>query len=112
MVKFASLVSVAPASFTLVMRIRAWVVAGPFTFQLCAPSFAVPLKSVVHPEPPLRDSSIFTFPTMPLEVQRIVRVLPIGHTSPPFEIETVIWPPIVKSVSLVSQMAGLLTLQI
>lgn len=76
--------------FTLLTRIRAWVVTDPETVQLCEPSLAVLLKSVVHEVPPLREIWICTLPLTPLEFHWIVLVLPVGQVSPPLGVTTVI----------------------
>jgi len=110
MLKLALLLSATLESLALLTRIRPWVAAGAVTVQLCAPSLGVLLKRVVHETPPLRDSSIFTFPPAQLDVQRIVCTLPTLHVSPPFGAVTVrLPPPIPKFTSLVSETLGSFT---
>src|SRR4051794_30181889 len=80
-----SLVSAASVSSRLLTRMRACVVAGFVTFQVWFPVLVTFLDSTAHVVPPSRDSSIFTFPVTPAELQRIDGGLPMGgQTSPPF----------------------------
>jgi hypothetical protein len=83
MVKLAPLVPHAIGARKLQIRIRAWVVAGPFTLHFCAPSFDVLLLRVDQDIPPLQEISSFSLPLNPLQLQRIVCDLPVDHTSPP-----------------------------
>jgi hypothetical protein len=68
MVKLPSLTSLAVESVTLVTRMRACVVAAPATTHGCDPSFGVFAAIDDHDVPPLRDTSMFTFPVSPLDV--------------------------------------------
>ena len=70
MVKSASLTSDTVGSVTLVIRIRAWVVALPVTVQLNRPSLAVLALMSDQEAPPFREIWIFTLPVTPLEDQR------------------------------------------
>src|SRR5262245_25295556 len=105
--KTALLTSTTVGSVTLVTRIRACAVAGPDTVQLNVPVFAAALLTIAHDVPPLRDTSIFTFPVSPLDVHWMARVAPIGHTSPPFgAVTATLPPPIVKFALLTSDAIG------
>jgi hypothetical protein len=68
-VAFTLLTSAIVESVRLVMRTRAWVVAGPGTVQGWTPSFGVLLRIVDHDVPPFREIPILTFPAMPLGAQ-------------------------------------------
>jgi hypothetical protein len=81
-VKLASLTSETLCVFTLLTRIRACVVAGPVTVQNWLPLLATLAKRVVQVTPPSRERSIRTLPLTPLELHRIVCVLPAAQLSP------------------------------
>lgn len=81
-VAFALLMSATVGVVRLVTRMRACAVAGPVTTQLWEPSFAVLPTTEAQDTPPSRETSIFTLPAIPLEVQVMVRVPPRGGLAP------------------------------
>src|SRR5205814_444543 len=97
---------VAPPWFSTT-RIRAWLAAGPVTFQVTEPSFAVSAMIVWYEAPPFRESWMSAVPWFSVfEVQVIVWRLPIGHFAPAAGAVTVSVAPTMLNVrSLVSEMA-------
>src|SRR5262245_40307292 len=108
---FALLTSTTVASVTLVTRMRACAVAGPVTIHGCVRSSGVLAAMSDHDVPPLRDTSIFTLPARPVDVQVTLCVLPIGHTSPPSgDVTLMLPPPSVAFALLASATVGSATL--
>ena len=69
MLQFESLESHTAGVATLKILNRTLALAGLVTVQLCEPSFAVLAKAVSeNVAPPLRETSILTFPATPLDV--------------------------------------------
>lgn len=89
--KFALLMSESVGIDRLVIRIRDDELAGPGTDHGSVPSLAVLAAITVgNVEPPLVDSSIFTFPVRFVDAHVIVCDEPMTQLSPPFGDVTVI----------------------